>query len=298
MERFFGDKVIFGKKYLNPFRPDNNPKCFFMERDHLLLFCDFASKYWGDCVAITSYRLGTGLYPALQFINKEYNLGLGEPTGISAPIINFDYHNADKQVKNYSTIVYQRYEDFADNDYFFDFGITKQTLNLFGVIPVHKVWVKNNNHVEVFTSTEKEPIYVYTFKENESDYKVYRPKSKIEKKWRSNCKRLQGYTEDTDDLVIRTSSLKDVMVLHECGFISDAAHCENALDKPRKNMVLLYDNDNAGKRLALKHSQEYNCKYFFMPDSPNLKDPSDFSKAFGLEFVKNYVLEQCKYLKI
>lgn len=289
MEKYFGEPIIMGKKYLNPFREDNTPRCFFKMQDHQLLFCDYASPYWGDCVQITALRLGTTLYPALQVLNKEYELGLDTSEILlpAKPVIN---NIPQVREKHKAKIVFQRYDNFAENDYFFSYGIKKSTLELFNVVPVHKVWVDK----EVFTASEKQPIYAYDF--GEGDYKIYRPMSKLELKWRSNCDKLQGFIGDTDELVIRTSSLKDVMVLHECGYLSDAPHCENAYAKKRSNMILLYDNDTAGRRLAELHSKYYNCKYFFVPEiyvgDKLLKDPSDISKYLGLDYLKNY-LQQC-----
>jgi hypothetical protein len=293
MQRYFGEPVIMGKKYLNPFREDSCPRCFFRMQDHKLLFCDYASPYWGDCVQITALRLGTTLYPALQVLNKEYNLGLdcSEILLPASPVINHIPTTLKEKPK--ASIVFQRYEDFADDDYFYGYNISKSTLNHFNVIPLHKVWV-TGKRTEVFTSTITQPIYAYWL--GDEDYKIYRPLSKIENKWRSNCDKLQGFTGDTDDLVIRTSSLKDVMVLHECGYLADAPQCENAYAKKRDNMILLYDNDKAGKALTKLHSEYYNCGYFFMPEiyvgDKQLKDPSDISKYLGLDYLKQYI-EEC-----
>lgn len=290
MERFFGQKVVFGKRYCNPFREDKNPKCFFRMIRGVLTFCDFASNYWGDCISICSYRLGIGIYPALQYLNKEYNLGLGyddnEIVLTTSPVIDYGYSKSS--VKEEAKIVFQRYEDFEEVNYFTDYHITNSTLKLFNVIPVHKVWIETSSNTEVFTSSNSQPIFVYDF--GNSNYKVYRPCSKPSFKWRSNCKELQGYTGDTDELVIRTSSLKDVMVLYECGYIADAPHCENGYAKHRSNMILLYDNDTAGVKFSQKHSEYYNCPYILLPEvyvgDKLLKDPSDFAKEFGLDHLK------------
>jgi len=294
MERFFESKVIFGIRYTNPFRLDKTPGCWFTMRGGVLMFCDYGSRFFGDCIAICSYRLGVSLPQALTYLNIEYNLGLGYDTDINcdvAPVINeIEPYDLDTLVQT-RTIKYQRYSDFSDNDYFFQYHITKKTLNKYNVYPCKTVWVETKYGIEVYNHSEHQPIYVYDFGSN--NYKVYRPFANKKSKWRSNCKELQGFKGVTDELVIRTSSLKDVMVLEECGFLADAPHSETALAMPRSNMILLYDNDNAGITNAEIHSEYYSCPYVILPTlydgDKKLKDPSDIAKVFGLQYLTSII---------
>ena len=294
MERFFESKIIFGKRYVNPFRSDKSPGCWFSWRHGVLMFNDYGSRYFGDCIAICSYRLGVSLPQALTYLNIEYNLGLGYDNDVItnvAPIINIiEPYDLDSIIQT-RAIRYQRYSDFSDDDYFYQYHITKKTLNKYKVYPCEKVWVETKNGIEVYQHSNSQPIYVYDF--GSDKYKVYRPLANKKTKWRSNCKELQGFTGLTDDLVIRTSSLKDVMVLEECGYLADAPHSETSLAMPRNNMVLLYDNDGTGITTAQLHSEHYGCPYIVLPEvyvnQQKLKDPSDFAKVFGLEYLKSLV---------
>lgn len=288
MERYFEDKIIFGKRYRNPFREDKTPGCWFSMRNGVLMFNDYGSRYFGDCIAICSYRLGVSLPQALSYLNIEYNLGLGYDTDIiseAAPIINtIETYESIVQSR---TIRYQRYSDFSNDDYFFKYHITKSTLEKYNVYPCQTVWVETKHGIETYRYSSAQPLYIYDFGDNK--YKMYRPNSNKKTKWRSNCNELQGFTDYTEDLVIRTSSLKDVMVLEECGYTADAPHSETAITINRPNMVLLYDNDNAGITNAVDHSRIYNCPYIILPEikynDKLLKDPSDIAKVFGLEYL-------------
>ncbi|HMT02450.1 MAG TPA: hypothetical protein PKD00_03955 [Burkholderiales bacterium] len=292
MQKYFGRPVILGKRYLNPFREDDTPGCTFKMINNILTLVDYASPFYGDCISVCSFRLGIGIYPALIHLNKEYNLGLGytEPTLADTSLRQFDLVRNFSE-KQYSKITYERYEDFLDNDYFFDYHITRDTLNLFNVFACHKVWVENNGSTEIFRWSDKQPLYIYEKDLALKKRKMYRPLSPKNKKWRSNNDLLEGFTGDTDELVVRTSSLKDSMVLHECGVLADNPSCENVIAKKRNNMILLYDNDTPGKALSAKHSEYYDCPYILMPEvtyqDKKLKDPSDFAKAFGLDYLKD-----------
>ena len=292
MSRFFGNEIQLDTAYTNPFREDKTPGCRFRWHYDKLIFEDYASPYWGDAIAICSYRLGTDMYRALEFINKEYNLGLGyndNGTGITIEPKQLEYSSIPK---SYGKIVYQRYEDFSEDDYFLDYHITKDTLRLFQVYPCKTVWV-SGKRVEVFRDLNDQPLYIYDF--DEDRYKMYRPKSKSENKWRSNTDTLQGDKQivNPNDLVIRTSSLKDVMVLYECGYQADAPQSETQVAKKRDNMIILYDNDEAGLYYAKQHSKLYNCPSIVLPkvnhNGKDLKDPSDFAKAFGLDYIKEFL---------
>lgn len=296
MERFFGDSVIIGRRYTNPFRNDNHPNCWFSYVNNTLMFNDYGSPYFGDAVAICSYRLGTSLYPALKFLNNEYQLGLGydhtDQIIVPEPRQLIEKVNT---IKPKSTIIYQRYEDFGLYDYFFEYGVQKETLNLFNVYPCEKVWVKGIKKTEIFRWAHNEPLYIYDF--FEKGKKMYRPLSDTFGKWRCNTTCIQGEQQlkNKDELIIRTSSLKDVMVLYECGLQADAPQSENQTCDRRKNMVILYDNDKAGAFYAQKNALMYNCAYLKLPDLRKnekiLKDISDISKAFGITYAKDLIYE-------
>lgn len=294
MSRFFGEEISLNKTYTNPFRKDNTPSCRFKWINDKLIFSDYASPFWGDAVAICSYRLGTDTYRALEFINKEYNLGLGygeNGTDILVIPNRMVYNNIPK---TYGKIVYQSYKDFSEDDYFYEYFITKPTLNYFQVYPCKTVWV-SGKRVEVFRDSPGQPIYIYDF--DDDQLKMYRPLSRSETKWRGNTACLQGdkQIKNPNDLVIRTSSLKDAMVLYECGYQADAPQSETQIAKTRDNMILLYDNDEAGTYYANEHKKIYKCPSIVLPkvnhNGKNLKDPSDFAKAFGLDYLKEFLWE-------
>src|SRR5690606_1550824 len=113
----------------------------------------------------------------------------------------------------------------------------------------------------------KNPIYTYIF--DEESFKMYRPNNpdKIGK-WFTNATNyhLQGMKQLSEhrELLIITSSLKDVMVLKVLGYEAVAPQGEgmnipdsimNYLWATSDNIVVFYDNDKAGLKAGLELSE-------------------------------------------
>lgn len=149
----------------------------------------------------------------------------------------------------------------------------------------------------VFGSTSLN--YSYSFRQNcaseFSSYKIYRPYEK-NFKWISNCSAdiIQGLeqVEKSGDLLIITKSLKDVMVLYSLGYQSIAPQNEKIVVDPKKlgldykRVLVLFDNDKAGKEGASK----YPYPAIFMPED-KAKDVSDYIKLYGVENTKQLLCE-------
>jgi hypothetical protein len=172
-----------------------------------------------------------------------------------------------------------------DIDYWRSFHIPIKTLDKFGVSPIQYVFLKD---IIIWTYSPKNPIYCYKIY---NGLKIYRPFAKKTEKWLSSCTRydLQGLQQlpKTDDLLIITKSLKDVMVLHELGYTAVAPHAENhsipkgVMDNLKsrfKRVIVLYDNDRAGIDGAKKLNERYGLPLIFIPQKYELKDISDFVK--------------------
>ena len=115
----------------------------------------------------------------------------------------------------------------------------------------------------------------------------------------SNTKKtdIQGYNQlpINGEKIILTSSLKDVMCLHECGYPAIALQSEMQI--PEENLIselrdrfntieILYDNDfnklrNPGQSMAKKIHNLYGFNNICLPDHLGCKDPSDLVKETG-----------------
>jgi len=199
--------------------------------------------------------------------------------------------------KEYSKIYVKvrNWKKGLDYDYWNQYGISSTTLQKFKVFPIETYWL-NSMRINC-----KEPSYAYYFGNNE--FKILCPYNKGTGKWCSNSRytTIQGYNQlpETGELLIITSSLKDVMLLYELGYTAIAFQSESYLIpkdtveelKSRfSKIILFYDNDGdfnpepgvagKGKHGAKKNSIEYDLDMIFLPDGEQ-KDISDFYKEFG-----------------
>lgn len=134
-------------------------------------------------------------------------------------------------------------------------------------------------------------IYGY-FRKDGSLYKIYQPYLKDYK-----FIKIMDYIQGSDQLTMNVpyliicSSLKDVIAFSKLGYNNSEAvapdsentiipeHVINAYKYKYKNIVTLFDNDNAGIDSMKKYNKKYDIPYIVLNMS---KDLSDSIKDFGL----------------
>jgi hypothetical protein len=115
-----------------------------------------------------------------------------------------------------------------------------------------------------------------------------------DKKFMNFSRYIQGWDqlEGTPRLFI-CSSLKDIMAMKSLGIIGDyiAPSSENSSIEPIMHWIqeeypkkyVIFDNDDAGKRMMEKYKKEYDLPYLMLDLS---KDISDSVKEHGAKKVK------------
>jgi hypothetical protein len=189
-------------------------------------------------------------------------------------------------------------------DYWTKFKITQQTLNRYGVVPIKTVYLNDNLYAR---STKSNPIYAYLYPS--SRLKIYRPLSPKKGKWYGNANMSDvGGIQVIDKgvLCFITSSLKDVMVLHELGFPAVCFNTEvinpknpivaetvRSLKKKFRFVVSFMDNDEAGLRANLAMSREYGIPYV---STVGPKDISDYIRKYAkhrtFKFIKKRLVKK------
>jgi hypothetical protein len=301
MQELLQVEVSIGAKYTSPFREDHNPGCFFQWEYGILTFKDFAADIRLTGNVLNMLELCTGMTKAdgLKYINRRYNLGLGYETDMITlpkltPVIT------KQKIEHTPAII--RFEFSADYmfyDYFYAYGIQKPTLNRFLVLPCKTVWVKNKRGVvEVFQANKSNPVYLYCWKnavgELTENYKMLQPFARKNTKWRTNHGLIDdvglcevGNENNPLEIDFITSSRKDRMVLYEIGYTSICANNEAQIitSGKYKARYTFMDNDAAGIASAGK----YNLPALFVPKEPDVKDPSDYAKKYGLQALKQFI---------
>ena len=184
----------------------------------------------------------------------------------------------------------------VDKQYWKQFHISTDTLRLYNVFSI-KYFLCNNIVRGVYK--DDNPMYAYKV---DDKFKIYRPLASKYTKWRTNLTNIniQGYAQlpDKGDLLIVTKSLKDVMCLHEMGYNAISPSSETtflpdnilkSLRKRFKNIIILYDRDEAGVKNARQYSKEYKLDAIFVHKKFKAKDVSDAVKANGFSIVKDWL---------
>jgi hypothetical protein len=276
------------KSYRNPLRKDNNPTCSFYksERNNRLMFHDFGMGRSWDCFAVIMTKFNLGFWQALEKVNEDYQLRLGtcDPT---PPLKAKETKELKKVIKEKPVFTWiERSFDEDDLIYWNSQGVEKTQLRLFNVIAVEKVYL-NNSLMAI--STKKNPIYAYTYPSS-GNIKFYRPLTPLRAdKWFGNVttEDINGYDQlpYVGDLLILTKSLKDVMALHNLGYTAIAPQGEgNRIELNNQlqavipffdDLVILYDNDKAGREHSARISEALKCPSIEIPEELGTKDVAE-----------------------
>lgn len=284
-----------GKLFCSPLRKDNTPSfMIFYTALGGVLYKDFGNNEVGDCFTFIQNILKLHSFREILDL-VERDMLLDSKTVLKPLVANTVIRESNLrkplQIKSRKWVN-------KDLDYWSQFGITLKTLNLFRVVPVKFIFIGD----KILTCDEH--AYAYCeFKDNVVSYKIYQPFNK-KYKWLNNHTKSvhQGYEQlpKKGNLLLITKSLKDVMSLHEvCAINSIAVQSESILIKDSviseylsryDEIYTLFDNDEAGKKLAAEYKDIYDIPSLFIPEDTNQKDFSDLVKKIGDKKSKSILL--------
>jgi 5S rRNA maturation endonuclease (ribonuclease M5) len=284
------------KKFKSDLREDNSPTVSITQYQGRLWYKDFGCpEHSFDCFSYIGFKYNLNFYDTLRHIDRNFSLGLSAGSNFRSPVRKLDKEIREKTPAKIKV----RTKDWAkeDLDYWLQFGIPKEVLIIFDVLPITHYWINEQRFSCPSIS------YRYRF---DCGYKIYRPLEK-EFKWASNVgsQCLQGFRllPRRHKVVYLTSSLKDVMCLRVLGFPAFALQSEMLMPlqetisevKERfEEVIVLYDNDfdksrNPGQEMAEKICREYNLTNLVIPSYYRSKDISDLVRDHGLEEARNVI---------
>lgn len=297
-QHYIPELKSIGKKFSSPFRKDDDPSCCIKDYGNQLIFRDFATGENYSSFKFVSAIYNCDYTTALNKIASDFNL-INKKVDVSLVERQLTDTFAIKESEKVSIkIKIREWNKKLDYNYWTrDFGIGINTLRRFKVFPITEFWINEYNF------KCKHSTYSYYY--GNSEYKILNVNKVKDGKWYSNVdfNTLQGYNQlpESGDLLIITSSLKDVMRLYEMGYTAVAPQNETSLlpkevllelESRFTELVLFYDNDGSfnpspgesgkGKYGALRNSKEYNLPMIFLPENTT-KDISDYYKEYGNE---------------
>jgi len=283
-QKLTGDDI----KIKSLFNPDERTPsmCIYCTPSGEYKFKDFSTGKQGSAIDMLKMLTGLSYYKVSNLVIEKYNDFILHNNGgydVEKFIKASKYRVTTHAVRNWST---------QDQYFWTQFNIGTKLLTEHRVAPLeYYTMTKDSNKLTI------RGLYMYGyFKEDGTLYKIYQPKT-LDKKFIKVANYVQGWEQlrKHSNLVI-TSSLKDVMSIKSLKLEIDviAPDSENTilkqdvmeeLNNRYKNIILLFDNDEAG----IKAMEDYKERYPFVKPTvlPMSKDISDSIKDHGAKNVRN-----------
>lgn len=326
---YCGQAIPADKNILSPLRDNDSAPSLrvFKTDDGSYLSYDYGRdethNVWSFACAYHDNKnktsIGSSMERGIKLVNADLNLGLDsdDPFHIAIPQSNFAMCGVDfKKSAPPEIAVYPKNWGGIDHNYwspyfiteddlaFFDCGVSQKTL-----FSYDKGFVWKDYHYY----KQRDPMYYYHFTDSKgrSRFKILRPFADSQFKWRTNIDKsdmnsIQGFAQAdlTQDKVVLTSSLKDVIILRKMGITAYALHGEAYIPtdefiahlvRHHKEVIIMMDNDEAGRtatRKLLLHHPIFTRSAFidnglYFDNGKEVKDPSDYIKYSQGDF--NYL---------
>lgn len=272
------------------FHKDNSPSLGFYKTDNgNLMYKCFGCGAQGNVFSFVARLHSCDYIQSLKIIKNDFRL---ENSNVVYKRIEPEIEDTQKS----QIIPTYRSLNRIDHDYWYGRYYIPLSLTLeYNVKPCSHVYVvkKNGDYVLFAQHQKNNPIYAYKI---DDKFKIYRPYTVGKGKWVSNTTvdNIQGMQQlpERGELLIITSSLKDVMVLRVLGYNAIALGSESCripeyildyLYSCFDNIIIFYDNDRAGIEYAAKMSEEIGAGSIMIPTEYPTKDISDFIDKYRLE---------------
>tara|TARA_R100000995_G_scaffold80885_1_gene53152 strand:- start:438 stop:1421 length:984 start_codon:yes stop_codon:yes gene_type:complete len=282
-----------GKKFCSELREDNNPTASIIPWNRKLLYKDFGySEHTLDCFNYVRVKFGCSFYSALRIIDCDFNLGLSSKKAELNFTMGYLGYVRKRPTYNKPLVIIKKKRrswNKEDATFWSKYLINRKILTKFGVEPISHYWVNE------YRFTCKSASYAFRLNKR---FKIYCPYEK-NNKWTSNTKKadIQGWNQlpQKGNLIILTSSLKDVMCLNAAGYDAIALQSEMQIPEAKiidelkerfNEIIVFYDNDfdkesNPGQITANKICDLYGLTNVCIPTEWKCKDPSDLVKTHG-----------------
>jgi len=302
---------LINVSFLSDSRTESSPSCRIAYVEGKLKFKDFGDSFpatdvWGYVgrkyslsYTDTLKRIYTDLIvkPVLNLPNTQGNRVKAKQTQLAV--------NEKIRIR-----IKRRYWNNDDYRYWYErYQIPLPMLEEYNIYPISDYWL-NTNMLSVHYAAEKlSYCYTYYYHDDLLLRKIYQPLSK-NAKWKSNIDNtvVQGIANIPKfaDLLIITSSMKDILVLKLMGYPSVSPNNEMSwlsdsvwtkFQSRYKQIVLLHNTDAAGIISAARLSYYYNIPFITIPLDYNKKDPSDLLHSIrNIEKTKSIIATQLNML--
>lgn len=312
---YMDEDVSFKGNMSSPLRKDVKPSFgFFMGESNEICFNDFVHGT-GDFVKFVMLKFNLSWFEALSKIALD--LGIADDyivkntfkTNVKTNSFSTSREELIKEHNAKTLGKTSREWTLKDLSFWNQYGITKNTLDLYRVCPVSYLHVGINK-----TIIPADPLaYSYTeLKDGKETFKIYQPENEFYK-WLNNHDEAvwQGWEQlpKSGEQLIITKSLKDVMSIRDVvGIPAVSLQTESAIPKEHvleqlksrfDTVYILYDNDfdkpvNWGRQFGQKIAEHFSLWQIEIGEELHVKDFSDLVKVHGEKIAREYLLELLK----
>lgn len=333
-----------GEFIVSPIRTDIHPTCGFRyDNKGKLKFKDFAGYFWGDCFDAAAYIISKmydnteidinskdGFIKILRHITFTFkDIFYGDEKD---PLIQNNINKTITKIKKEKPIIELVIRNWNQNDidYWKQFNVNLQTLNINFVYPIEQYYINRKINPEPkYYYNEKDICYAYILGKDRNgiyNIKLYFPnRTKNNTRFITNCNHLEGIyqlSKEDYDLIILTKSTKDRVSIYSSLKMLQSLYGELNIDKigliniPHETyklrdnefkwlrnklsdkgiIVSLMDNDRTGKIEANYLRKEYGILPMIIPKQFQAKDFSELFKYNSIEQINNLIINTIKQL--
>lgn len=333
-----------GEFIVSPIRADIHPTCGFRyDNKGKLKFKDFAGYFWGDCFDAAAYIISKmydntdidinskdGFIKILRHITFTFkDIFYGDEKD---PLIQNNINKTIIKIKKEKPIIELVIRNWNQNDidYWKQFNVNLQTLNINFVYPIEQYYINRKINPEPkYYYNEKDICYAYILGKDRNgiyNIKLYFPnRTKNNTRFITNCNHLEGIyqlSKEDYDLIILTKSTKDRVSIYSSLKMLQSLYGELDIDKigliniPHETyklrdnefkwlrnklsdkgiIVSLMDNDRTGKIEANYLRKEYGILPMIIPKQFQAKDFSELFKYNSIEQINNLIINTIKQL--
>jgi hypothetical protein len=301
-EHYLGINIKDNKLYKCPIHDDHNPSLgFYINSHNNLTYNCFGCGSKGNVFEFVKQLYNIDFKESVIKVQNDLKLKSNNINNkiinTSNNFVNNEFFSCVNEITRKTEII-PTFKPFnkIDYDYWNQFNISLELLLKYDIKSCKLIYIVNKlREYKLWAEyTDKEPIYSYQI---DDSFKIYRPFSSKSGKWLSttDLNDIQGIKQlpIKGELLIITSSMKDVLVLNVMGYNAIALGGEGN-NIPEKildylwacfdNIVVFYDNDRPGLKYGKKFSKQIGASNIFIPvEFEDTKDISDFVKKYTLE---------------
>lgn len=295
-EYYTKEPVKLNKLIRSPLHKDNTPSFNIIQSSYTrgLLFKDFGDGSHGNCFELVKRLYNCDYNKALEIVSNDLKLST---SGIK--VIEERKSNPIEDIIQFQKkiITIPRAFKKLDYDYWNSFYIPLEYLVHDNTHACNYVYLhRTPDEIKLWGEHKDDnPIYCYNISGKQ---KIYRPLNPTKAgKWLTTCTSLdlQGleFIDKRGEILFITSSMKERWVLKVLGQKNSIAPGGEGIPIPESIMnylfacydeiILFYDNDEAGKKCTLKFQEKYpEIRSIFIPDEYVEKEISDTIRRYGI----------------